>query len=414
MSIEVRSKKVLGINGLGRMGKLTLWHHLQRGAFGEVVVNLGRSPGRSLQDLLDLIASDSTYGALPRFLRGVHAEPRMRVVDGEKGLLEIEGVPVRVLRTARNPKDVDWRAHGVRVVVDTTGVFLDPVSESAQGSLRGHLQAGAEVVVASAPFKQKDKTAPLPDDAAMLIYGINHTAFDARRHKVLSAASCTTTGLAHLMKPLFEAPPTSRVLTASMSTIHAATNSQSVLDSMPKDGAKDLRKTRATLNNIILSSTGAAGALEEILPAIRQVGFMADAVRVPTATVSLINLNLTFHSPLDAAGQPAVSREVLNGIYRAAAAGPQRGLLRFSEVQNVSSDLAGVPAAVVVEGHETHTRLGMIELTPEMLFGLGVQRDATLRIPVTHAKVFGWYDNEYGSYVCCLGGLTEYLARSVG
>ena len=134
----------------------------------------------------------------------------------------------------------------------------------------------------------------MPDEAVTLIYGINHTAFDYKKHQVVSAASCTTTGLAHMIKPLLKNEATSKILTASMSTVHAVTNSQSILDKTPKSGEKDLRKNRSTLNNIILTSTNAAEALSQVIPEVKDIGFMADSIRVPTNTESLIVLNATF------------------------------------------------------------------------------------------------------------------------
>ncbi|MEA5112399.1 MAG: glyceraldehyde 3-phosphate dehydrogenase NAD-binding domain-containing protein [Geobacteraceae bacterium] len=411
-----KATQPLGINGLGRIGKLTLWEHLYRKQFDKIIVNTGREVGKSLDDLIQVIETDSTYGTLSKFLYGYTRKCDIKVVDADQAVLDIDGTTVKVLREARNPKDIAWRKEGVRLVVETTGKFLDPTqpADHQTGSLRGHLEGGAEKVIASAPFKIKDKSRSLPDDSLLVVQGINHTEFDPARHHVISAASCTTTGLAHMIKPLIEAEQTSRILTASMSTIHAATNTQSVLDSVPKTGASDLRKNRSVMNNIILSTTGSAKALEKVMPEIKRVGFMADSVRIPTNTVSLIILNLTFHTPLDDAGEPVINHLLLNDIYRKAAEGSQKGMLVYSDRQNVSSDLIGTRAAVVIEGHESHTRTGLINLPPETLAGLGLPSSAEVQIPVTHAKLFGWYDNEYGSYVNCLGELTAYVAKNMG
>jgi glyceraldehyde 3-phosphate dehydrogenase len=416
MSAGDKTSHPLGINGLGRIGKLTLWNHLHTRHFDRIIVNTGREVGRSLDDLIQVIETDSTYGPLGKFLNGYGGTCDIKVVDADQAVLEINGITVKILREARNPKDIAWRKEGVRLVVETTGQFLDPTlpADHKSGSLRGHLEAGAEKVLASAPFRIKDKTKDLPDDSILVVQGINHTDFDPSRHNIISAASCTTTGLAHMIKPLLENKETSHILTASMSTIHAATNTQSVLDSVPKTGASDLRKNRSVMNNIILSTTGSAKALEMVLPEIKRVGFMADSVRIPTNTVSLIILNLTFHTPLDDAGEPVITHLFLNDIYRQAAEGSQKGMLVYSDRQNVSSDLIGVPAAAVIEGHESHTRTGFINLPPDTLASLGLPADAEVQIPVTHAKLFGWYDNEYGSYVNCLGALTNYLAGNMG
>lgn len=417
MKASVKNKRLLGINGLGRIGKLTLWNYLFRRHFDGLVVNMGREVGKSVDDLVQVIETDSTYGNLGNFLYGYSRKPEIRVLEeAQNVLLDLDGMMVKVLREARNPKDINWRREGVRLVIDTTGQFTDPASPAdfKGGSLRGHLEGGAEKVINSSPFKIRDKSLKMPDDSACLIYGINHTDFDSAKHHLVSAASCTTTGLAHMIKPILETGETAQILTASMSTIHAATNTQNVLDAPPKAGATDLRKNRSVMNNIILSTTGSAKTLEEVLPEIKQIGFMADSVRVPTSTVSLIILNITFHTPLDKARQPVITQSLLNNIYKKAAEGSQKGLLVYSERQNVSADLIGVRAAVVIEGHENHTRTGFVALPPETLRAAGVKSDKEVRIPVTHAKLFGWYDNEFGSYVNCMGELAIYMDKNMG
>ncbi|MCB0872897.1 MAG: glyceraldehyde-3-phosphate dehydrogenase [Actinobacteria bacterium] len=410
----------LGINGLGRIGKLTVWHHVARRSFPHLVVNLGRQAGRSLEAVCDVIQNDSTYGDMDRFLFGVSAPPSVRIVDRDRRLLEVAGTPVTVLQDARNPAEVAWHENGVRVVVDTTGAFDDPsLPENAPGgSLRGHLAAGVEKVVYSAAFKRSRDVDAMPDDCVTIIHGVNHDAYDPSRHHLVSAASCTTTALAHMVKPLLESIGASTIMTASMSTVHAATNSQAVLDNVPSEGAKDLRRNRSVLNSMVLTSTSAARALEEVLPEIREIGFMADSVRVPLPTGSLIILNMTFQTRLDEAGRPIVDREVLNGRFRSAAEGSQRGLLVFSEAQNVTRDIIGVRAAVVIEGVETHTRTGFVEVDIASLPGVppAVRTqlgDGGIRVPVTHAKVFGWYDNEYGSYTNMLGEVTDHVASAL-
>lgn len=405
------SSRVLGINGMGRIGKLALWHHVARRYFDRIVVNVGRPVGRGLADIAQTIEKDSTYGLLHRFLYGCRAEPLIEIVDEDAGELRIDGLPVTVLREARNPAQVAWQAHGVQIVVDATGRFRDPQApaDAPGGALRGHLEAGARVVIASAPFKGVG--AAMPNDAAMLIYGINHTAFNPTRLQVISAASCTTTALAHMVKPLLDHELTSQILTASMSTVHATTNTQSTLDTVPGSGTSDLRKNRSTLDNIILTSTGAALALEQVIPEVREIGFMADSVRVPTRTESLIILNCTFLSQLDERGESRINRDLLLDIYREASGGTQEKMLQLSMEQNVSSDLVGIDAAVVIEAQATHTRTGMITLDLQGIQGIPAQtgQRSAVQIPVTHAKIFGWYDNEYGSYVNRLGDLTRYV-----
>lgn len=408
----MKSKRLLGINSLGRIGKLTLWNQLSTKDFDGIVVNVGREVGKSTDDLLQVLETDTTYGQLSKFLNGVKGGgPISKVIDAEKLLFEIDGMPVKILRSERNPSGIPWREEGVQLVIDCTGQFLDPAAapDAPKGSLRGHLIGGARKVIASAPFKIKDKAARMPEDALMMVYGVNHLQYNPSLHNVISAASCTTTGLSHMIKPLLEDAETSKILTASMSTVHSATNTQSVLDAVPKAAASDLRKSRSVFNNIILSTTGAAKALESILPEIQKIGFMADSVRIPTTTVSLITLNITFNSGLDESGNPLINRNYLNNIYRTAAAGAQKDLLVFSERQNVSADLMGFRAATVIEGCETHTRTGFVNLPASMFESYGMKNATDINLPVTHAKIFGWYDNEFGSYVNMLSKLAAYV-----
>lgn len=412
MNIRISNKKYLGINSLGRIGKLVLWNQLVNRYFDGIVINLGRTVGKKPEDILDFLKTDTTYGTLTHFLYGqTGKKAEIGIINSEEGLFEIEGIPVKVLTKERNPKNINWAAEQVPVVIDCTGQFTDPSASSdlPKGSLRGHLEAGAQKVILSAPFRIKDSAGKMPDDSIMMVYGINHLNFLPEKHHIISAASCTTTALSHMMKPLIEAEATSNILTASMSTVHAATNTQSVLDSVPSAGTSDLRKSRSVFNNIILSTTGAAKALEEVMPQIQEIGFMADSVRIPINTVSLISLNITFGSQIDLHGDPTVSRKIINDLYKQAANGPQQDMLVFSNRQNVSSDLAGVNAAVVIEGHETHTRTGFLKLSPNMLSGYGINNKEHLTIPVTHAKIFGWYDNEYGSYVNMLTKLCQFV-----
>lgn len=411
MELSLGNKKLLGINGLGRIGKLLLWNQIHLRHFDGIVVNCGRVVGKNLDDLIQVIEMDSTYGSIHKFLYGVVGKKaEIKILDADIPLLEIEGIPIKILRTARDPKDINWLNEGVRIVVDCTGNFLDPAlrSDSGKPCLHGHLDAGALKVICSAPFKIKSGNS-IPDYAKTIIYGINHLDFNPREHNIISAASCTTTGLAYMLKPLMENQATSRILTASMSTIHSATNTQSILDSVPKTDATDLRKSRSVLNNIILSTTGVTKALEQVMPEIKHIGFMADSVRIPTTTVSLINLNVTFHTELDELGEPLVNRKLINDVYQKAAESSQKDLLIFSDRQNVSADMIGTMAAVVIEAHETHTRTGFITIPVTTLAAQGMEAEKALELPVTHAKIFGWYDNELGSYVNCLSRLTNYI-----
>ena len=414
-------KPVLGINSLGRIGKLTLWHHVGRKYFQEIVVNLGRDVGNGLPAIAQLIEKDATYGSIHRFLYGIKSPRIIEIVDEKKGKLLIGGTPVTILREARNPAEIGWRDHGVDIVVECTGKFKDPTvpADDKGGSIKGHLASGAKAVINSSAFKLKNKSLSVPDDVITLIYGINHTAFDYKKHRIVSAASCTTTGLAHMVKPLLNNEATNKILTASMSTVHAVTNTQSVLDKTPKAGEKDLRKNRSILNNIILTSTNAAEALSQVIPEVKSIGFMADSIRVPTTTESLIVLNLTFQTRTGSDGKKeALTTKMLNDIYRKAADNDPEHLVIFTLEQNVSTDLIGTDAAIVIEGQFNHTRTAFIDVDlagipnlPENL--LKTLPDGNMRVPVVHAKIFGWYDNEYGSYTNRMGDLSVYVHKSM-
>lgn len=400
--------RTLGINGLGRIGKLTLWYHLGQGDFDRFIVNVGRQVGTSLQSIAEYISKDTTYGPLHRYLYGHTGKPDVRVVDEAKGVIHAHGKEIVFLREVRNPKEIPWRENGVVLVVDCTGKFRDPHTDAddAKGALRGHLAAGARAVVQSSPFKSKLKGVPTPEDAVMLIHGINHLDFDPGRHKLVSAASCTTTALAHMMRPLLARDLTRNMITAGMSTVHAVTNSQPVLDAVPGSGDKDMRKKRGAIGNIVLTSTNAANALEQVMPEIARIGFMADSVRIPTNSVSLVILNVTFQTEASPDGTVSVDRDDINAIYKEAAEGEARGLVKYSEEQNVSADMLGEDAAVVIEAIETHTRTGFVDLRLPGSCG-------EHRIPLTHVKVFGWYDNELGSYTNRLGELTTHVAKTL-
>ena len=135
MALHQETEPALGINGLGRIGKLSLWHHVARKYFSRIVANPGRQVGRDLETVCGVIEKDSTYGSMHRFLFGANATPCIRIVDREKRLLEVADVPVTVLQTARNPRDIGWRDHAARVVVDTTGAFGDPTASASASAV---------------------------------------------------------------------------------------------------------------------------------------------------------------------------------------------------------------------------------------------------------------------------------------
>lgn len=416
------STQKLGINGFGRIGKLTAWHHISRRYFDELVINIGRNVGSGIEDIAHYIERDSTYGWLANYLHGCNAKPVISSINEAEGTMVIDGINVKFLREARNPADIKWKENGVSIVVDTTGQFLDPAqpADNPKGSVRGHLTAGAQKVIVSAPFKLKDKGMDLkgamPEDSVTTVMGINDHIYDPRKHTIISNASCTTTCLAHMMKPVLDVFGQKKILSASMATIHAATGSQQVLDRLPGSGKTDLRKNRSILNNIILTSTGAAKALALVIPEMQKIGFIAESVRIPTTTGSLVILVLNLQE--DIQGQQ-IRRDFINDIYRQASQSDPRGYLHYTEKQNVSCDLIGNPrAAATIEGHETHTRTAEVNIDLTAVPGLdqtiiSTLNTTTIRVPVTQTVIYGWYDNEMGSYVNMLGDRTVSIAEDM-
>lgn len=402
----------LGINGLGRIGKLSLWHHVSRQFFSEIVVNLGRNVGSGIESIASSIEKDSTYGRLSMYLHGHKGGRMIENLDEARGSMTINGVPVTFLRKARNPKDIDWQGNLVRLVVDSTGAFKDPTADPAEGrgAVRGHLQAGAEKVIVSAPFKIQAKGLDMPEDALTTVMGINDDDYDPARHNIVSAASCTTTCLSYMMKPMLESLGAEKILSASMVTVHAATGSQQVLDRLPAAGAADMRKNRSIMNNIILTTTGAARALGLVIPEMSGIGFMAESVRVPTSSGSLIILVLNIQDSSEA----PLNRADINGIYKKYA--ENTDYLVFTEKQNVSSDIVGTPsAAATIEGTETHTRTAAIKVDLRKVPGAVLNKGAEpiLNVPMTQTVIYGWYDNELGSYTNMLADLTKHVSEEM-
>lgn len=415
-----QGKFKLGINGFGRIGKISVWHHIGRKYFKELVVNIGRESGTSLEDIAHYLERDSNYGSLSSYLYGYRAKDVIGEVNENDGTMIVDGVKVTFLRKERNPININWDEHDVRLVVDTTGQFLDPTleAESPKGSLRGHLECGAEKVIVSAPFKIKDKGKGLrgggADDSVTTVMGINDSIYDPRKHKIISNASCTTTCLAHMIKPLINYFGAEKILSASMATIHASTGSQQVLDRLPGSGKTDLRKNRSILNNIILTTTGAAKALSLVIPEMENIGFIAESVRVPVNTGSLIILVMNFQeSP---SGEP-IRKKLINDIYCQAAEKDPNKYLHYTDKQNVSCDIISNPrAAAIIEGHETHTRTAEVAFDLSTVSGLEPDiisqlKNRIIRVPVTQGVIYGWYDNELGSYGEMLGDRTVTVAE---
>ena len=405
----------LGINGLGRIGKLSIWQHVARQDFSELVINIGRTVGTSLEDIATFIEKDSSYGTMHHYIGGYRTDRMISELDEAAGSMRINGIKTTILREARNPKDIPWGPHGVGLVVESTGQFLDPTApaDHAKGSVRGHLEAGAKKVVVSAPFKIKDKTLPTPKDAVTTVLGINEDDFDPSTHNIISNASCTTNCLAHMIKPLSDYFGFERILTASMATVHAATGSQLVLDRAPKAGAGDLRRNRSVFNNIILTTTGAAKALGLVMPEMKKIGFIAESVRIPTTTGSLIILVMDLQDDLD---PEPIKRDLINKIYKDAADRDEKDYLRYSNEQNVSADIVGHPlGTAIIEGKETHTRTATLSFDLKRLSGYSSEVGACLGrsvvdIPITKIVVYGWYDNEMSGYTHMLTDRTVSVA----
>lgn len=438
MNEERMVPQKLGINGLGRIAKLSIWHHVERKYFSEIVVNIGREVGTRLEDMAYFLEKDSTYGTLHNYLYGARAKRCIEELDEKSGSFMADGVKITFLRQARNPSQIGWRDHGIELVVDATGAFLDPTAapDDPKGSARGHLVSGAKKVIVSAPFKIKDKSREMPRDAVTTVMGINDMDYDPKKHLIISNASCTTTCLAYMIKPLLDYFGGERILSAAMTTVHAATSSQSVLDRAPKSKATDLRKSRSAFNNIILTSTGAAKALGLVIPEMKGIGLIAESVRVPVTTGSLIILAMMVQ---DESMANPINHELINGIYKRAVSHFPEGYLVFSEEQNVSSDIIGLPrAAAVIEGAENHTRTSAVRIDADRLANAfsflettagknsasvdinriqnkeesaGTPRTGRfIEVPVTQAVVYGWYDNELGSYTNMLGDRTVSIA----
>jgi glyceraldehyde 3-phosphate dehydrogenase len=313
----------VGINGFGRVGRAFTRLALDRADLEVVAVN-DITDARTLAHLL---AFDSTYGRLDR------------TVEHAPDALIVDGAPIAVL-AERDPAAIDWAALGADVVVESTGKFR---TRDGAGL---HLKGGARKVLISAPGKGADLT---------VVLGVNERAYDPQRHDVISNASCTTNCVAPMVKVLHDAFGVER---GFMTTVHACTGDQMLLDGPHKD----LRRARSAAANIVPTTTGAARATGEVIPAL--AGKLDGvAVRVPVEDGSLTDLAVVL-------GREVTVQEV-NEAFAVAASGPMAGILRYSTDPIVSRDIIGDPASCVFDSALT-------------------QAAGTL------VKVFGWYDNEWG------------------
>ncbi|MBM4361618.1 MAG: type I glyceraldehyde-3-phosphate dehydrogenase [Deltaproteobacteria bacterium] len=318
----------VGINGFGRIGRCVLRSLHERKVTDVEVV--------AINDLTDT----KTLAHLLKY-DSVHRTFRAATVGRNDQGLVVGGKDVQVT-AIRDPKELPWKSLGVDIVLECTGLFTE------RAKAEGHLTAGARKVIISAPAKNQDLT---------VVMGVNHDQYDPAKHHILSNASCTTNCLAPVAKVLLDRFGVERGL---MTTVHAYTNDQNLLD-LPH---KDLRRARAAAVSMIPTSTGAAKAVAEVIPALKGK-FDGLAIRVPTVDVSLVDLTVTTEQP--------VTVESINAAMKAAAeSGPLAGFLHYTDEELVSSDFIGHPASSIFDA--TQTKL------------LGDR----------FAKVFAWYDNEWG------------------
>ncbi len=316
----------VGINGFGRIGRNFLRSVYAAGLADDVVI-VGINDLTDTATLAHLLKYDSVLG---RFGAEVSA--------GE-GSITIDGRTIAVM-AERDPAQLPWSDLGAQVVLESTGHFTDATKA------RAHLDAGAKKVIISAPAKNEDVT---------IVMGVNEGDYDPATDDVISNASCTTNCLAPMAKVLDDSFGIERGM---MTTIHAYTNDQRILD-FPHS---DLRRARAAAVNMIPTTTGAAKAIGLVLPQLkgRLDGY---AMRVPTPTGSATDLTVELKT--------AATKEEINDAMRAAADGPLRGIMHYTEDPIVSTDIVTDPASVVFDAGMTNSMGTMV-------------------------KVLGWYDNEWG------------------
>lgn len=326
----------VGINGFGRIGRQVFRILHERGV--EVALINDLTDNKTLAHLLKY---DSTYGRFPG------------AVGYDEENLYVDGKAIRAT-AIKDPREIPWKQAGVGVVVESTGVFTD--GEKA----RAHTRAGAKKVIITAPAKNEDIT---------VVLGVNHEQYDPAKHHILSNASCTTNSLAPVMKVLEEAFGVEKAL---MTTVHSYTNDQRLLD-LPH---KDLRRARAAALNIIPTTTGAAKATALVLPSLKG-RFDGMALRVPTPTGSI--------SDITALLKREVTAEEVNAALKAAAEGPLKGILAYTEDEIVLRDIVMDPHSSIVDGKLTKAIGNLV-------------------------KVFAWYDNEWG-YANRVADLVELVLK---
>ncbi|HZK24015.1 MAG TPA: type I glyceraldehyde-3-phosphate dehydrogenase [Oscillospiraceae bacterium] len=328
----------VGVNGFGRIGKACVRLAHENPELELVAFNSTRDP----KTLAHLLKYDSLYGRVPF------------TVEATDGALLLDGKEVKIL-AERDPAKLDWNALDVDIVIEATGAFR---SAAEAGK---HLGGSVKKVIITAPAKEEDLT---------VVMGVNHDAYDPAQHHIISNASCTTNCLAPLCKVLDEEFGFIRGL---MTTIHAYTNDQKILDV----AHSDLRRARAAGLSMIPTTTGAARAVSLVLPGIQGKidGF---AVRIPTPTVSMVDLTAELNKNVTAAE--------VNEAFRRAAEGAMAGILGYSEEPLVSVDYQG----------DSHSST--------------VDALSTLVVKDNLVKVVSWYDNEWG-YACRVIDLAAYIGK---
>jgi glyceraldehyde 3-phosphate dehydrogenase len=330
----------VGINGFGRIGRNFFRAFLDRGGDFEIVAINDLGDAKTMAHLLQY---DSVLGPL-----------REEVSLGD-GTITAGDVELKVL-SERDPAALPWGDLGVEVVIESTGFFTD------RAGAQKHLDAGAKKVLVSAPAKEPDFT---------VVLGVNDDAYDPEQHHIVSNASCTTNCVAPMAKVLHDA---FGIEQGFMTTIHAYTNDQVILD-FPH---KDLRRARAAAINLIPTTTGAAKAIGLVMPELKgKVDGISVRAPVPTGSITDFVVTLAREATI----------EQINDAFRTAAGGRLDGILRFGDDPLVSTDIVHSPYSCIFDS----------ELT--MANGRG-------------AKVFGWYDNEWG-YSCRLVDLTAKVAASL-
>jgi glyceraldehyde 3-phosphate dehydrogenase len=264
-------------------------------------------------------------------------------VRAEGDTIQVAGRKIKVL-AVKDPAQLPWKDLGVEYAIESTGLFADADKAAA------HMSAGAKKVIVSAPLGKST------EESFTIVLGVNQDRYDARRHKIISNGSCTTNALAPVCKVLQER---FGIVKGQMTTIHSYTNDQKILD-LPH---KDLRRARAAAVSMIPTSTGAAKAIYLAIPELKGK-LDGVAIRVPTPNVSIVDLTVDL--------QKATTAEDINGAFRQAAGGPMKGILAVSEEELVSVDFRGNPHSSIVDAPLTKVVDGSM------------------------AKVFSWYDNEWG------------------